>query len=298
MPKNKSKLVFITIAVFILLYSQAQGNEEPAGFLRLYVASDVHVGYSDKGQNMLAFAEMCNINNPDIVLDLGDTIQGRTTRFYDYHADKEAALKQMQDWLKAWNHISIYNKEVALGNRDVAKDYPLGDKEWIQALGYESRPERGGTMLQGAFTVQKEHLRVLVMVFCTYSENFDKDKTIKWAKDEVLNFKGDFIIFCNHHADIYPDLQSTLKESHVKLPAIFLHGHAHGPDTLVRDAWGLEQESFDFPSYLVTPLMGSGIAVKFKLYPDGAYEIFRLNVISREISEPIMHYQTLLSEES
>lgn len=284
------KLIFIT--VFTISFTISGIQAESIAPLTLYVVTDAHVGRCDKGDDMMKFAEMCNANKPDIVLDLGDTIEGSSTEFYDYVTDRQAALAQQLDWLNAWNSINIEHKEVAFGNRDVREDYPLGDDDWIGVLGYEDRPKIGGTSLQNSFTVENDDVKAMVIVTSQYSETFDLDKTLEWVEEEVLGFDGDFIVFAAHNAGLYPHFRDMLIKNDVETSVLYLHGHNHGPDTLVRDAWGYEQMKLDFPSFLVTDLMCSGKGAKFRLYPGGHYEKFRLDVRNREISEPEMHYQT------
>ncbi len=100
-----------------------------------------------------------------------------------------------------------------------------------------------------------------------------------------------------HHVGAYEYINNVLVENNVEIPAIYLHGHNHGPDTLVRDAWGLEENSYDFPSFLVTDLTDEGIGAKFELYPDGQYKKFRIDVNNQTISAPVMHYQTRVENE-
>jgi hypothetical protein len=298
--KNKLKSVCLAVLVLGLATGQVWGEESLLpGPLRLYIIADSQVGHSDKGQDMLLFAELCNLNKPDIVLDLGDTIEAQITKFYDKDTHREASLAQQRDWLAAWDKILIRNKAVALGNRDVGLGgegygFVLSENKWVKALGYQGRPLYGGTKLQESFKVGDDNLKALVFILCTDAKNYNQKKTLDWIKSEIINFQGDWIIFASHRPDLYPDIRDLLAENKVSVPAIFLHGHYHGPDTLVRDALGYEPEFFDFPSYLVTPLMKNGIGVKFKLYPDGKYEKFRLNVRTKEISEPVVGYQTFL----
>lgn len=265
--------------------------------LRLYVVADAHVGNNDKGENMLAFANLANWNRPDVVLDLGDTFQAEISDHYNYDTHKEAAFQQHRDWLSAWNIIGIEYKAVALGNRDIRSEtrtdrYTLSEDAWIASLGYEENPVRAGSRLLKSFIVKGEDVKALVFALCTYIDTFSMDEMTSWVQKEVAAFDGDYIIFGNHHVGVYEPLKKVLMENDVQTPAIFLHGHNHGPDTLVRDAWGLEQDDFDFPSYLVTDLMEKGIAAKFLFYPDGRYEKFRLDVNKSIISTPVMHHQT------
>lgn len=296
--KRKVGIVAIIASVLLFLAVSVYGTRGPAEPLRLYVVSDAHVGNSDRGGDMFLFAEFCELKRPDIVLDLGDTIEARITGFYDKATHREASLAQQRDWLAAWQKIDIENKAVALGNRDVGSGgegygFVLSDEEWINALGYHDRSPRGGTKLQGSFRAGNDHLEALVFVICIDSETYDQVKTMDWIASEITDFQGDWIVFASHRPDIYTDIRDSLIENEVKVPAIFLHGHDHGPDTLVRDAWGSERELLSFPSYLITPLMGKGVAAGFELYPDGEYENFRLDVRNQQISQPVIGYQQL-----
>jgi hypothetical protein len=299
MFRNKLKFIAIFLIFLGFLAGQVRGSQDSDNFLRLYVVADAHLGHSDRGQNMLSFAKLCNRKKPDIVLDLGDTIQAGITSLYNKDTHREASLSQQEDWLAAWNQILIKNKAVALGNRDLgpeSKKYgcTLSEEKWINTLGYQNRPLRGGTKLQESFIVENDHLTALIFVLCTDCASYNKLETLDWIQSEVIDFSGDWLIFASHRPDIYPDIRDVLGKNQVNTPALFLHGHNHGPDTLVRDAWGFEQGSFDFPSYLVTPLMKKGIAVKFKLYLGGDYEIFRLDLRNQEISQPTIHHQILV----
>ena len=271
-------------------------NNDPAP-LSLYVVADAHVGSKDKGENMMAFANLVNRNRPDVVLDLGDTFQAEITDLYNYGTPREAAFQQHRDWLRAWNSIEIEHKAVALGNRDIRPEtrtdrYTLSEDVWIASLGYQNNPVRAGSRLLKSLIVNGDDVKALVFALCTYVDTFSMDEMLSWVQEEVTAFDGDYIIFGNHHAGVYERLQTVLMENNVQTPAIFLHGHNHGPDTLVRDAWGLEQDDYYFPSYLVTDLMEKGVAAKFLFYPEGRYEKFRLDVHNGIISKPVMHHKT------
>lgn len=296
MDRNTRKIIFVLLALLSMLTGRVWGDQGPGDHLRIYVVSDAHVGNSDRGEDMAAFARLCNINMPDIVIDLGDTIETGITALYDKDSHREASLSQQRDWLAAWNDILVKNKAVALGNRDVGPvtegySYPLSEQEWIEALGYQDRTPRGGSKLQSSFKVTGGGLEALVFVICDDCEGFSKVETLDWIMDEADDFRGDWIIFVSHKPEIYEDIRVSMARNKFRVPALFLHGHNHGPDTLVRDAWGFEREPSDFPSYLVAPLMGTGVAVKFQLYADGNYERFRIDVRNRKISQPAVHYR-------
>ncbi len=301
------------VAGIVFFYSgdgKADSPEISGIPVRAYFIADAHVGHSDKGARMSLFASLCNARQPDIVVDLGDTVQGRITRFYEYPTDREAALSQQKDWHRAWESIEVGIKEVALGNRDIDEKYPLTENDWISFLGYDERPYRGGTRLQSSVLVSSEDTEVLFFILATYSENFDKKGTLEWIKREVSLFEGDFIVFCNHDEALYSDIRDIFVGSGHRSTWMFIHGHHHGPATLVRDPWGTETESSgfwgsimgllgisegepDFPKYLVTPLKRDGVAVKVKFYPGGIYEKFELNVYSGQKYQPTIHYRIL-----
>ena len=293
----KENLCMWTLLTGVCLLGLAQqaaatgGTNEASRPLTLYVVADAHVGLRDTGETMMQFALLCNARQPDVVLDLGDAIHGERRGHYpmDHH---EAALAQMQDWLRAWNKIDAPHKAIALGNRDVARHGIRREAEWRQALGYEDRAPQGGSPFHSSFVVDNGTVRALFIVTSSYSECYDRSVTLDWVREEVTGFEGDFIVFADHRISLYRSYQTLLARAGVRTPALFLHGHNHGPDTLVRDAWGHERDDRPLPAYLLTALFMDGVAAKFQLYPDGRYEHFRLDVRTQEISEPTLHHQT------
>lgn len=264
--------------------------------IRIYVIADAHVGDREKAELLNKFSDMCNTKKPDLVLDLGDCISGEITELYDYPTDRKAALSQKQDWLSAWNSIEDeIIKIVALGNRDIISERdPRGLDEdlWIKVLEYDDRDLSGGTKLQTAFEVENHGIKGLVIILSTYSPNWDRDSTVVWIRDQIIEFDGDFILFANHSIHIYEDIRDLIEEYNIEVPSLFLHGHNHGTDTLTRDAWGYELNDLHFPSYLLVNFFGTGIGAKFEIYKDGTYKTYRIDVINQEISLPYLHYQT------
>lgn len=303
MMSNRLVNIYLIITVFVI-GSACAGKmnlssvlEEDVTPLTIYVVSDVHVGNTDSGEKMMAFVSMVNRNKPDVVLDLGDTFQAEISDLYPLDSHKKAAISQHNDWLKAWNSINVRHKAVALGNRDLqtiirSDRSTLTEEIWIKNLGYEDKPVRGGTKLQESFILEGKDVRALFFVLGTYTESFSMEETMNWIREEVAEFEGDFIVFSNHSVGIYDNIRSVLIKNNVETPVLYLHGHNHGPDTLVRDAWGREQEDFNFPSYLLTEFLEKGVGAKFELYPGGRYEKYRVDVINNTISEPVMHHQT------
>ncbi len=85
--------IFVLSIIFTLISGAVSFSlQDTSGGIRVYVVADAHVGRSDRGETMMAFVEMCNSRKPDLVLDLGDTIEGRITPLYDAKTDREAAL--------------------------------------------------------------------------------------------------------------------------------------------------------------------------------------------------------------
>ena len=306
----RNSILFITFLLSLIYVNE----KEP---LRLYVVADVHVGNCDKGEDLTLFAHFVNKKKPDLVLDLGDVIKGRSSDLYNYRNDRLAAIEQKKDWLAAWNKINIKKKEVALGNRDVQKftfaedgiiqtlkdpirlivqnffsieRYPLTERHWLNALGYQNRPTLGGTKLQTSFKVESQTVSAKVFVISEYSNI--RTRTLDWIEQEIRLFDGDFIIFASHSHHIYDDLRDLVLSNNIQATLLYLHGHNHGPDTVVRDAWGLESLNFYFPSYLITEFTCTGVGTKFKLYPDGTFDKFRLDARNQTISDTEKHFRT------
>lgn len=265
--------------------------------ITLYVIADAHVGHKEKAEYVQLFAHMCNINKPDIVIDLGDCIAGEITELYNYSSDKQAAIAQQNDYFFAWNSIQDnINKQVALGNRDlisIKDSRGLQESQWIDILGYESRPKIGGTKLQTAFETKKRHImgsiKVKTIIFVTDAANYDENITLEWAKNLIREFDGDMIIFANHNIALYREIRDFFIIENIGTPAIYLYGHNHGSDTLTRDARGYESDKLDFPSYLMVNFFGTGIGAKFEIYKGGTYNAYRIDTINQEISKPGLH---------
>ncbi len=178
------------------------------------------------------------------------------------------------------------------------------------ALGLSELHEIGGTKLQRSFIIDNSEMKVLVIITCVYPRGYSIRRTLRWISQKILDFEGDLIIFANHTGRIYPKIWRKLSGNNIDTPAIFLHGHNHGLDTISRDARGYEESTralfrignrFSFfrrdsdaslPSYLITPLFRDGIGTKFVLYPNGEYEIFRLDTEAKTISKAKIHHQT------
>ncbi len=269
--------------------------------LTLYVVADAHVGQRDRGEQMMAFAELCNRRMPDVVIDLGDCIQGEITPLYPEETIDAAALAQQRDWFAAWDKIRSL-KEVALGNRDTVQPrssprHSLPEQIWVDLLGDESRPRIGGTRMQASWVAETPDVKALLFVLASYAEGYNRSETLQWLRKEASAFDGDFIVFFSHSIGPYRRIRDVLAAENIRIPALFLHGHNHGPDTLVRDAWGRESEDFPFPAYLVTNLARRDpVVAKFRLHRDGQYETFRIDVRTGDLSEPVLHYQTRVRE--
>ena len=274
--------------------------------LIIYVCADTHLGDENSGENLQAFADVVNRNRPNFVLHCGDCIEAQKTQRYDGGSDREAALMQQKDFLRAWNSIDAdIPHEIILGNHDVSTCHgnpsPMSEDDWIGPLGWEKRPAVGTSRAHAALTINNGDIQALAVLMCTRSSLYERDAVLKWVEDQVSGFNGDLILFADHTLEIYPDIRVLLLDMELKIPCLFLHGHYQGAPTGTRDARGLEKNGDHFPCWLQSDMSRAPIFSIFELHRGsftgqielgGYHRIYEGNAGDNTVSPATINYRT------
>ena len=245
----------------ILKRNLLNSNKSKENLFKISIISDMHVikeadrdeSFPSIGRRIFytpmtkirQFVESVNNDTvkPDLILNLGDVINGDTGLDYDGAFDM---------FMGEWNKIdSSIPKAITVGNHDYTSTIPSevngqSRHDYIaEKLGYGSNPYIDLCKTQESFSVSGKSLDVRVINFdtnrienggFTSAGEFVREETMNWIESELLNCEETTIIIMTHKYRPYMDEVQVLKfeqmiadvqEVREDLEIFLFTGHSH-----------------------------------------------------------------------
>lgn len=202
------------------------------------------------------FVAETNTLKPDHVIHLGDMVD--TPNDFPYFH---------QEWAKITTP-----KTVTVGNHDF-DDFTY--EELVSILGYDEKPELGGSKFNQSFKIEKDDLSVrIIMLDVNFSLTDTHINTARgalhsqsfgWLEQEITNATEDYILLFSHigpHLLNYPSNWPYFEESHaLQVQSIVANsgktvhaffGHAHNPNIVKLTNLGATFPGYRLPDTIET----------------------------------------------
>ena len=208
--------------VFVTSFSESCMPDEVLTFIWV---SDTHIKHDEPARNgyLNQVVQDANQVRPAFVIHTGDCIESGSGE------DRELSLVERDIFIGIWDQIDedIY-RDISVGNRDVASNYPLVESDWVEALGYQNRQENAGSKLNATFRIHNTR----VFVCNVYGENYTVATLLQWIRGVLAGDRQLKTILLFSHLNInIPTLEGILIDLGLSgVTAYMLHGHNHSGD--------------------------------------------------------------------